>query len=422
VIGERIKAARLELGLNQEQLAGGTFSRSFISELERNKRRPSAESLRVIAKRLGKPLDYFLEDEHQVLYDRAVLLINQASSSIGLNDIAKAKLILEQLHKIAHELPTLPKARYHELMAWLEQAEGKVLSSVNHALTAERLFGEAEQSDKQWYCLYLGAHASYGANLYEQCIELGHRALSVISTREELQQQKRLTLNLLGSAYYAVGKITHAEQYYSDALSCSTENDLDTLIRLYHGKSICAQQQGQLGDSLAWSEKASEVSRQKQDIEIHARNEINRGLCLIRLGRLGDAIQVLNEQVDRRNHSYEVKALGYREFLLALADIEPYPVDLCQELEDKLRLLMPSVQTADSYYLLKCEWALTKSSLRRMSSQEIVPKVKALSKQFVALTHNRRAAEVLEYGAQLLELCGDLHGSYELLKAAVKLK
>ena len=62
-LGERVRAARKELGLSQAQLAGDELTKGFISQLESGLVRPSIRSLQVIATRLAKPLDYFLGDE-----------------------------------------------------------------------------------------------------------------------------------------------------------------------------------------------------------------------------------------------------------------------------------------------------------------------------------------------------------------------
>src|ERR687888_412025 len=62
-LGARVRAARLERGLSQAQLAGDELTKGFISQLESGAVRPSIRSLQIIAGRLGKSLDYFLGDE-----------------------------------------------------------------------------------------------------------------------------------------------------------------------------------------------------------------------------------------------------------------------------------------------------------------------------------------------------------------------
>jgi len=59
--GDRIRQARHERGLTQKQLGGADFSAAYISQLERDRVRPSVRALEILSRRLGKPLAYFFE-------------------------------------------------------------------------------------------------------------------------------------------------------------------------------------------------------------------------------------------------------------------------------------------------------------------------------------------------------------------------
>lgn len=58
---ERVRQARVVAGLTLAQLAGKEVSRTFIHQVERGLARPSPPVLRLIARRTGKPLSYFLQ-------------------------------------------------------------------------------------------------------------------------------------------------------------------------------------------------------------------------------------------------------------------------------------------------------------------------------------------------------------------------
>ena len=70
-LGGKIKQARLEAGLSQRQLCGDVVTRNMLSQIENGSARPSMDTLRYFAARLGKTLSYFLEED-------AVLSPNQA--------------------------------------------------------------------------------------------------------------------------------------------------------------------------------------------------------------------------------------------------------------------------------------------------------------------------------------------------------
>ena len=62
-LGQRIKQARLEAGLSQRQLCGEMITRNMLSLIENGAARPSMDTLRYFAARLGKPVGWFLEEQ-----------------------------------------------------------------------------------------------------------------------------------------------------------------------------------------------------------------------------------------------------------------------------------------------------------------------------------------------------------------------
>lgn len=62
-MGQRILAARLAAGLSQRELAGEEITRNMLSSLEHDAANPSVATLRYLARRLGKPMGYFLGED-----------------------------------------------------------------------------------------------------------------------------------------------------------------------------------------------------------------------------------------------------------------------------------------------------------------------------------------------------------------------
>jgi transcriptional regulator with XRE-family HTH domain len=95
-LGQRIRRARMERGLTLAQVAGGDFSRAFLNQVEMGRSQPSTRVLRVIATRLGQPLDYLLggaqvEQELAVERARLALAAGRARQALDL-----AAPVLEQ--------------------------------------------------------------------------------------------------------------------------------------------------------------------------------------------------------------------------------------------------------------------------------------------------------------------------------------
>lgn len=118
MIGRKIKEARLELGISQKQLAGDDITRVYISIIESGKALPSEKVVRILAQRLGKPLDFFLGDhlednieissavldrvrlkKEQKEYERALALVNKVfPMTQDAQILIEAYLLLFELH------------------------------------------------------------------------------------------------------------------------------------------------------------------------------------------------------------------------------------------------------------------------------------------------------------------------------------
>lgn len=59
-LAERLRAARIALHMTQRELAGGHFSKAYVSAIERGKMTPSVHALDYLATRLTVPVSYFL--------------------------------------------------------------------------------------------------------------------------------------------------------------------------------------------------------------------------------------------------------------------------------------------------------------------------------------------------------------------------
>src|SRR2546430_16926916 len=61
-LGQRIRQARQALVLSLAAVAGDDFSRAFLNQVELGRAHPSTQTLRIIARPLQQPIDYFLEE------------------------------------------------------------------------------------------------------------------------------------------------------------------------------------------------------------------------------------------------------------------------------------------------------------------------------------------------------------------------
>lgn len=61
-LSQKLRQARLAAGLSQKQLCGDRITRNMLSQIENGSARPSMDTLKYLAERLGKPVSFFLEE------------------------------------------------------------------------------------------------------------------------------------------------------------------------------------------------------------------------------------------------------------------------------------------------------------------------------------------------------------------------
>lgn len=83
-LGRKLRQARLDAGLSQRQLCEGIVTRNMLSQIEHGTARPSMDTLRQLAARLGKTAGFFLDD--QPLESANTSAVEQARSCLDAGD------------------------------------------------------------------------------------------------------------------------------------------------------------------------------------------------------------------------------------------------------------------------------------------------------------------------------------------------
>lgn len=64
-LGQKLRQARLDAGLSQRQLCEPQITRNMMSRIEHDAVQPSMSTMQFLARRLGKPVSFFLEEQEQ---------------------------------------------------------------------------------------------------------------------------------------------------------------------------------------------------------------------------------------------------------------------------------------------------------------------------------------------------------------------
>ena len=92
-LGQKLRLARQEAGLSQRQLCGEVITRNMLSQIENGSAKPSMETLRYLAGRLGKSVSFFLEEDAVLSPNCKVM--EQAREALKKQDAAALRAALD---------------------------------------------------------------------------------------------------------------------------------------------------------------------------------------------------------------------------------------------------------------------------------------------------------------------------------------
>jgi len=300
-LGERIRLARKERGMTQAELAADDYTRAYISMIERDRVRPSLQTLQVLASRLGKPVHYFVEGLPCSRGD-VLLLCNLATGFIERRDFDKALTLLEQAAEYAARLGdgrlrglvNMTFCRLYEILGRYDEAW-------EHGLDARQaLTSHGDPDDLARTIIYLGNVERSRGNLV-QAKRLYEEALEILRGSGN---QRLLTMANwgLGNVTGELERIDEAYEHFQLALKCA-EGSLGVKDRaaLQMGLALTYRERGDLDRALELSAKALQVYEETGQAELVADLHNNIGSILARRG---------DRRAARRSYERSLEILG----------------------------------------------------------------------------------------------------------------
>jgi transcriptional regulator with XRE-family HTH domain/uncharacterized protein CbrC (UPF0167 family) len=240
-LAQRVRTARLTAKLTQQQLAGGTYSKSYISAIECGRLIPSLQALSVLAERLGIPIAYFFGEletgspeergallpprpkrKHQPRAEVAVLTLDEAEGALWQGQPTTALRLLYATGAPPEALPLLERPRWYRCVGWamLQQEENPAAlvvleQGLQLAETLHRSASLAEETE--WLRFFLGeGYRSMG--LPEVALEHHRRGLH--AWQAGVVTDPALVLRLFQAFVteaLALGRSQEALECYADA-------------------------------------------------------------------------------------------------------------------------------------------------------------------------------------------------------------
>lgn len=202
-MGERIRQARLEMGLTQKALCGDQITRNMLSQIENGSASASIGTLTYLARKLGKPVSFFLEEEGTFSANASIM--DEAWRVYESGDYAGVQSLLETL--------TLPDP--------VLQRDISTLRCLNFLGAAE----QALEQNRTVYARELLSKAEEAESLLPWLPELRQRRLQLLS---QLPGQKAIYLPNLDDGLIAHAKASLSAHHWSRAallLDCVEERN-----------------------------------------------------------------------------------------------------------------------------------------------------------------------------------------------------
>src|SRR5213595_4345948 len=307
-LGQRIRQARQTLGLSLAAVAGDDFSRAFLNQVELGRAHPSTQTLRIIARRLQQPIDYFLEepgDSSAALE----LILTEAEMSLYHSDSARAeRLVSRMLHR---PLPLELRTRAQLILATAYLRQGKPQSAKP---VIEEAIDVAERSpwphllvdlyDRLGSVYYLLRHAHAAGQWFERAIE---HYQSAGLTDPVL---KARILGHRANLHYVAGQPIEAIAAYESAIAAAAQVlDMPALAGIYEGLALSFQQTGQYARALSYAQKGLRIFESLRDVRMAGQLRLNMGDMLLQQGRVAEAERLFSDGAEH------LQRIGDRELV-----------------------------------------------------------------------------------------------------------
>jgi transcriptional regulator with XRE-family HTH domain len=255
-VGERIRRLRLERGLSQSELGQPRLSKGFISQVESGRSRPSPESLRFIAARLGVPLLALLPGV-EVSNQRAFLL-RAAGAALAAGQPVQATALLDEAEPLLDL--AVERALAHRLRGEALFLDGDLDGALDRALAALAAADPPDPADgieeQARACALMGRiHAAAGRP--PAALVFLERAAELAASPQVPASLRAVVQLACGAVHGGLGDLTRAIRSYDAARGAAEQaEDLDGLARAHTGLGEAARRRGDLPSAIAHTERA----------------------------------------------------------------------------------------------------------------------------------------------------------------------
>ena len=284
------------------KLAEPELTRQAIFLIEAGQTRPTKPTLEIIARRTGKPIEYFLPlsaDPNPVNGElvadarveelQALCLQQQFAGAIDLG-----------LQMIRQPMSRRVEAHVQQYLGQALIRSSRPDEGLEHIRRAQALL---EVEPDPWLAVECADWEASALYLKEdsRALAVAERALDLCRTTEpRLPGTEARILEHIASIHVKNHSFERAIEFYEQALrAAGAVRDLPRLGRTYHGLSIAYQQRGDLAKAVEYTHKALALYALEHDTALLARGENELGLLLMRQGQMERAEGAFHSALSR---------------------------------------------------------------------------------------------------------------------------
>jgi tetratricopeptide (TPR) repeat protein len=397
------------------QVGKGHVTAPAIFLIETGRTRPSLPTLEHIARRTGKPVEYFLADPTGVSDETQDGLI-QLEALLAHGRYAEAVELGQKLLSLGSSAYRLGPIRYHIARAYLQL--GKPEPAADLLRQASAHFESV--GDVLMLAECLGSQASL-AYMTQQpgAVALAERALALCRGLNPVPRttEARL-LGVLATAHLANSEWELATNLYTEALELGDSlHDLRRLALMYHGLSIAYKETGQNEPAMRYANRSLALLEVLRDRVSLARIENSLGLLMMAKGDHTGARKHLDRALGLADET-ELE-VGRAGLILSMAELslQEGNVDAAADLAERALRLAEAMK--EEAHVAEAHMWLGKIAEIRGDHQ-------AVDREFELALHglgNHGMGERLlrAHGmyAEILERRGDLKQAYGHMKKAL---
>jgi len=286
----------MEAGLSLAKVGHGCVTAPAVYLIETGRTRPSLPTLEHIARRLGKPVEFFLADQSGSTDETRTGLI-ELESMVAEGRYQEAIDQAEKLIQLNSSAHRLGQIRYFLAQAYLQL--GKPDEATSLLRQAHAHFESVDDSLMVAECLGSEAAAAQMAQK-PRALDLAERALAVCrSMKPKSQPTEARLLSILANVHITNKDWTMAIKLYEEAIEAAGSLfDLGRMAKMYSGLSLAYRESGYVDAAVTYAGRSIALLEVLRDRVSLARAENNLGLILLAQGDRAAAHKHLDRSLE----------------------------------------------------------------------------------------------------------------------------